>query len=105
MATESGQERSSCVSRVIRAPRRAIYAAFLDPEALVIRRRPGTVKGQIYEFDAREGGRYRMSLACVGSDRAWPGANGGRRAAHPRDLKREHRSHPGEPVAPPLTTT
>jgi uncharacterized protein YndB with AHSA1/START domain len=68
MATESGQERSTCVSRVIKAPRRTIYEAFLDPEALVSWLPPEGMKGHVSVFDAREGGAYRMSLTYVGSD-------------------------------------
>ena len=68
MATESGQERSTCVSRIIKAPRRTIYRAFLDPEALVSWLPPAGMKGRVYEFDAREGGAYRMSLTYVDSN-------------------------------------
>ncbi len=68
MATESGQERSTCVSRVIKAPRRTIYEAFMNPEALVSWLPPEGMKGHVYVFDAREGGAYRMSLTYVGSD-------------------------------------
>jgi len=68
MATQSGPERSTCVSRIIKAPRRTIYRAFLDPEALVSWLPPRGMKGRVYEFDAREGGVYRMSLTYVESD-------------------------------------
>lgn len=61
MAAESG-ERSTRVSRIIKAPRRTIYRAFLDPESLVSWLPPAGVKGRVYEFDARAGGGYRMSL-------------------------------------------
>jgi uncharacterized protein YndB with AHSA1/START domain len=68
MATQSGPERSTCVSRIIKAPRRTIYQAFLDPEALVSWLPPGGMEGRVSEFDAREGGAYRMSLTYVESD-------------------------------------
>jgi len=68
MATGSGQERNTRVSRFIKAPRRAIYQAFLDPEALVSWLPPEAMKGRVYEFDAREGGAYRMSLTYLKSD-------------------------------------
>jgi uncharacterized protein YndB with AHSA1/START domain len=68
MTTKSDQERSTCVSRIIKAPRRTIYQAFLDPEALVSWLPPGGMKGRVYAFDAREGGAYRMSLTYVESD-------------------------------------
>lgn len=73
MATGSGQEKSTRVSRIIKASRRAIYQAFLDPEALVSWLPPDTMKGHIYEFDAREGGAYRMSLTYLESDHSAPG--------------------------------
>ena len=73
MATGSGQEKSTRVSRIIKASRRAIYQAFLDPEALVSWLPPDTMKGHIYEFDAREGGAYRMSLTYLEPDHSAPG--------------------------------
>ena len=54
------------VSRIIKAPRRIIYQAFLDPEAVVSWLPPEGMKGRVYEFNAREG--YRMSLTYVESD-------------------------------------
>jgi uncharacterized protein YndB with AHSA1/START domain len=68
MATGSGQDSSACVSRIIRAPRRTIYQAFLDPEALVSWLPPAGMQGHVYEFDARPGGAYRMSLTYVAPD-------------------------------------
>jgi uncharacterized protein YndB with AHSA1/START domain len=62
MATQSGREMSTRVSRIIKAPRRAIYEAFLDPAALVSWLPPRGMTGRIFEFDAREGGSYRMAL-------------------------------------------
>jgi uncharacterized protein YndB with AHSA1/START domain len=53
---------STKVSRVIRAPRKAIYGALTNAEALVRWRVPDSMTAQIHEFDARAGGRYRMSL-------------------------------------------
>jgi uncharacterized protein YndB with AHSA1/START domain len=62
MATESGRESGTCVSRIIKAPRRKLYQAFLDSEALVAWLPPKGMKGHVFMFDAREGGAYRMSL-------------------------------------------
>jgi uncharacterized protein YndB with AHSA1/START domain len=45
---------STKISRIIKAPRRAVYRACLDPGALA--------KWRVHVFEAREGGRYRMSL-------------------------------------------
>ena len=52
----------SRASRIVRAPREALYAAFLDPDALVQWLPPGEMTGVIHDFDARVGGGYRMSL-------------------------------------------
>jgi uncharacterized protein YndB with AHSA1/START domain len=49
-------------SRVIRARPAELYAAFLDPTALVDWLPPAEMTGEIHEFDARVGGGYRMSL-------------------------------------------
>ena len=49
-------------SKVIMASRETLYRAFLDPEALTIWLPPGEMTGEIYSFDARVGGGYRMSL-------------------------------------------
>jgi uncharacterized protein YndB with AHSA1/START domain len=50
------------VSRIIRAPREAIYRALTDPEALPQWRVPDDMTAQMHAFDLRPGGRYRMSL-------------------------------------------
>jgi uncharacterized protein YndB with AHSA1/START domain len=55
-------ERSSRTSRIIRARPAALYAAFLDPDALVAWLPPAGMTGRIHEFDGRVGGGYRMSL-------------------------------------------
>lgn len=49
-------------SRVIKARPAEVYAAFMDPAALVAWLPPGEMTGEIHEFDARVGGGYRMSL-------------------------------------------
>jgi uncharacterized protein YndB with AHSA1/START domain len=71
MAT--GEESTTCVSRIIKAPRRTIYQAFINPEALVSWLPPRGMKGHIYVFDAREGGTYRMSLTYVAPDHSTRG--------------------------------
>ncbi len=50
------------ISRIIKAPRAAVYAACLDPEALAAWRVPDGMTGTMHAFDGREGGGYRMSL-------------------------------------------
>jgi len=49
-------------SRVIKARPEELYAAFLDPTALVDWLPPAEMTGEIHEFDARVGGGYRMSM-------------------------------------------
>jgi uncharacterized protein YndB with AHSA1/START domain len=50
------------VSRIIKAPRKAVYKACLDPGALAKWRVPDNMTAQVHVFEAREGGTYRMSL-------------------------------------------
>jgi len=56
-------------SRVIRARPEELYAAFLDPAALVDWLPPAAMTGRIHKFDARVGGGYRMSLFYPASER------------------------------------
>jgi uncharacterized protein YndB with AHSA1/START domain len=53
---------STQVSRVIKAPRKTVYEAFLDPDALASWLAPGTMKGHVHLFEPHEGGTFRMSL-------------------------------------------
>jgi len=47
----------------INAPRAAVFAALLDPGAVGRWRVPAGMTAQVHEFDAREGGRFRVSLS------------------------------------------
>lgn len=49
-------------SRVIRAPRRSVYQACIDPGALAAWRAPDNMAANIDFFDPHAGGTYRMSL-------------------------------------------
>jgi len=60
-------------SRVIRARPEELYAAFLDPAALVDWLPPAEMTGRIHEFDARVGGGYRMSLFYPPGERTFRG--------------------------------
>jgi uncharacterized protein YndB with AHSA1/START domain len=60
-------------SRVIRARPEELYAAFLDPTALVAWLPPAEITGEIHEFDAQVGGGYRMSLFYPPNERAFRG--------------------------------
>jgi uncharacterized protein YndB with AHSA1/START domain len=55
-------ERATCVTRHIAAPAAAIYAAFMDPAALVAWLPPGEMTGGMHRFEGQVGGGYRMSL-------------------------------------------
>ncbi len=50
------------VSRVIKAPRKRVYQAFLDPEAVAAWFAPDTMRAHVHTFDPREGGKFRISL-------------------------------------------
>jgi uncharacterized protein YndB with AHSA1/START domain len=73
MAMESGRESGTSVSRIIKAPRRRLYRAFLDPEALVAWLPPKGMTGRVFMFDAREGGGYRMALTYADPNHATRG--------------------------------
>jgi uncharacterized protein YndB with AHSA1/START domain len=49
-------------SRVIAAPLERVYAAFVDPDALIAWLPPDGMSGRFERFDARPGGSYRMVL-------------------------------------------
>jgi len=53
---------STEVSRIIDAPRVAVYRAFLDRDAVATWLPPGAMTGVIHAFDPREGGAFSMSL-------------------------------------------
>ncbi|QXE38634.1 SRPBCC domain-containing protein [Streptomyces sp. GMY02] len=53
---------STQVSRHVRAPRPAVYRALLDADAIAAWRVPAGMSSHVHEFDAREGGRFRVSL-------------------------------------------
>ncbi len=60
-------------SKVIKAPREALYRAFIDPAALAVWLPPGEMTGEVYYFDARVGGGYRMSLFYPSSGNVFRG--------------------------------
>jgi uncharacterized protein YndB with AHSA1/START domain len=53
------------VVRRIRAPRAAVYRALLDADAIAAWRVPAGMTSVVHEFDAREGGSFRVSLTYV----------------------------------------
>lgn len=62
MTEPSTEGASTRVSRIIKAPRKAVYQAFLDPDAVASWLPPETMTGQVHAFDARAGGKFEMSL-------------------------------------------
>jgi uncharacterized protein YndB with AHSA1/START domain len=50
------------VSRHVKAPRAAVYRALLDARAVAMWMVPTGMTSQVHEFDAREGGSFRISL-------------------------------------------
>jgi uncharacterized protein YndB with AHSA1/START domain len=53
---------ATTTSGLVRAPRSAVYAALLDPEAVARWRVPDGMSAQVHEWEPREGGRFRVSL-------------------------------------------
>jgi uncharacterized protein YndB with AHSA1/START domain len=61
--TEPSKNRASTrVSRIIKTPRKAVYQAFLDRDAVASWLPPETMTGHVHLFDPREGGIFRISL-------------------------------------------
>lgn len=53
---------STQVSTGIDAPRKDVYRAFLDPDAVAAWLPPDGMSGHVHRFDPREGGEFRISL-------------------------------------------
>lgn len=53
-------------SRIIRASPHAIYRAYLDAASIAAWRPPEGMTAEIYAFDPREGGIYRMAFVYAG---------------------------------------
>ena len=56
---------TSETSRIIKAPREAVYNAFIDPAAVVAWLAPDNMRAEVHHFDARENGIFRMSLTYL----------------------------------------
>ena len=54
--------RTDRASRVIAAPAERVWAALVDPEALLAWLPPGGMMGRFEHYDARPGGSYRLVL-------------------------------------------
>lgn len=53
---------ATTASGLVRAPRSAVYAALLDPEAVARWRVPEGMSAEVHAWEPREGGRFRVSL-------------------------------------------
>ena len=53
---------STRVSALVSAPPSAVYRALVDPASIARWRVPDGMTAAVHEFDAREGGRFRVSL-------------------------------------------
>jgi len=62
--------RTDTASRVVIASPERVYAAFLDPDALVAWLPPAGMSGRFERFDARPGGSYRMVLTYLDASTA-----------------------------------
>jgi uncharacterized protein YndB with AHSA1/START domain len=67
---------TSRVSGHVDASRAAVYRALVSAEAIARWRVPDGMSGEVHEFDAREGGRFRVSLTYEAPDAS------GKSAAH-----------------------
>ena len=68
--TEHSDDRTDRASRIIAAPIERVYAALIDPEALVAWLPPEGMSGVFECFDARPGGGYRMVLTYLDASSA-----------------------------------
>ncbi|HEX6071116.1 MAG TPA: SRPBCC domain-containing protein [Longimicrobiaceae bacterium] len=76
--TERAAAPSSRASKLIPAPAEDVYAAFVDPRALLEWLPPAEMTGQIHEFDGRVGGGYTMSLFYPPTEREHRGKSADR---------------------------
>ena len=53
---------STRISRRVNAPRAIVYSALLDARAVATWKVPAGMTSHVHEFDAREGGSFRISL-------------------------------------------
>ncbi|MFJ8050635.1 SRPBCC domain-containing protein [Streptomyces luteogriseus] len=67
---------TSRVSGHVDAPCAAVYRALVSAEAIARWRVPTGMRAEVHEFDAREGGRFRVSLTYEAPDAS------GKSAAH-----------------------
>lgn len=59
---------STTAAQHVKAPRAAVYRALIDPDAIARWRVPEGMHSEVHEFDAREGGTFRVSLSYEATD-------------------------------------
>ncbi len=59
---QTSADRSVTINRVIEASPERVYEAFVDPDEYAAWLPPEGFSGEIHEFDASEGGTFRMSF-------------------------------------------
>ena len=73
MTEPSDTGHNTRVSRLIRAPRAAIYEAFLNPGSLATWLPPEGMTAEVHEFNPHEGGAFRLSLTYEAPGHSAPG--------------------------------
>jgi uncharacterized protein YndB with AHSA1/START domain len=53
---------STPISRIIEAPRKEVYQALVDPQAVAAWFAPNTMQAHVHAFDPSQGGQLRISL-------------------------------------------
>jgi uncharacterized protein YndB with AHSA1/START domain len=61
---------STEISRHVDAPPSVVYRALIDADAIAKWRVPAGMRSRVHEFEAREGGRFRVSLTYDAPDSA-----------------------------------
>ena len=68
--------RETHIVRLIRAPAQVVYELLLDPLAIAQWKVPDGMRCHVHEFDARESGRFRISLTYTGSGESGKSSTG-----------------------------
>ncbi len=63
MAESFSMRASTQVTQLVRAPREAVYRAFLDRDMVAVWQHPENMRLHMHSFDPSEGGTFRISLA------------------------------------------
>jgi uncharacterized protein YndB with AHSA1/START domain len=61
------------VAKIVKATRKAVYQAFLDPDSVAAWLPANNMSGHVHVFDARKGGRFTISLTYQDPEHSLPG--------------------------------